>query len=737
MDFIRTVCFGLSPIEFLRQELQLTPAQNRVAWRIFTLLLLLALIAVSTRLPGLRTVAFFLALLIPQLVMTTRMAFDSLLLFLRLVMAAVFLSLLTVMLWQDQGYFLLPFSIGLIVLMMFHARVHRFPNILPIFYGTLTLFNPSDPVTSVDNALWSVLIVGGGTVLSCVLLATVLWPTEAQTLLRMRMTQRLEEFSALLDKVLQIKGNYLSGVPANLLLHLPGWTSDTLKQLDDTLRDHPELESRRAFWQDAIMELDALHNGLIGYYNLLVSGEAVPDSDGADMRVLEALGVRVQHLSMAIESDGRETVIHSTAQGQISVSEQTPPILQRMVLTSQRLGEAVDRIYNAEPAPRKPYPVPQEPMLAWLHLAFLESHQGILLWSLKVGLACLVVTLVVVSMNAGQVDTAIITTVIVADSTLGADFRKSLMRISGALTGAVMGYIWLILAQPMADTVAGLLVTLIPPFYLCARFAATSPRLNYAGLQMGLAFCMVVFSEQSPGTYLGTGWYRVLGILLGISVMGVVDYLFWPARSIDVARRRLHQMIMEIQDQLPKGTDLFILDLDRSLRVLRVLDVNIRDAYFFLDFAKMEPGAMEEKRQAEIQHMGDLIQTFMQISKIIESRHRLFLKGDAGLNQWVYSGLLTPLVPAYRALYASLVLGLEGQEIHCDSFLERKNLCQRIEEFQQAIHEMEFKRTDRQYFEAVIDLEALYQERLLDILAGLSKMQGMVEVSRKAAALPG
>jgi len=254
---------------------------------------------------------------------------------------------------------------------------------------------------------------------------------------------------------------------------------------------------------------------------------------------------------------------------------------------------------------------------------------------------------------------------------------------------------------------------------------------------MGLAFCMVVFSEQSPGTYLGTGWYRVLGILLGISVMGVVDYLFWPARSIDVARRRLHQMIMEIQDQLPKGTDLFILDLDRSLRVLRVLDVNIRDAYFFLDFAKMEPGAMEEKRQAEIQHMGDLIQTFMQISKIIESRHRLFLKGNAGLNQWVYSGLLTPLVPAYRALYASLVLGLEGQEIHCDSFLERKNLCQRIEEFQQAIHEMAFRRTDRQYFEAVIDLEILYQERLLDILAGLSRMQGMVEVSRKAAALPG
>lgn len=737
MDFIRTVCFGLSPIEFLRQELQLTPAQNRVAWRIFILLLVLALIAVSTRLPGLRTVGFFLALLIPQLVMTTRMALDSLWLFLRLVMAAVFLGLLTVLLWQDQGYFLLPFSIGLIVLMMFHARVHRYPNILPIFYGTLTLFNPSDPVTSVDSALWSVLIVGGGTVLSCVLLATVLWPTEAQTLLRMRMTQRLEEFLALLDKVLKTKGHYPPGVPADLLLHLPGWTSDTLKQLDDTLRDHPEFEPRRASWQDAIMELDALHNGLIGYYNLLVSGEVVPDSEGADRRLLEALGVRVQDLCMAIGSDGRETVTPNSARGRISVSEQTIAILQRMVLTSQRLCDAIDCVYRTEPGTRKPASAPPQTGLDWLHLAFLESHQGILLWSLKVGLACLVVSLIVVSMNAGQVDTAIITTVIVADTTLGADFRKSLMRISGALTGAIMGYLWLILAQPMADTVAGLLVTLMPPFYLCARFAATSPRLNYAGLQMGLTFCMVVFSEQAPGSYLGTGWYRVLGILLGISVMGVMDYSLWPARSIQVARRRLCQMMTEIQEQLPKGKDLFTLDQDRSLKVLRVLDVNIRDAYFFLDFAKMEPGAMAEKRQAEIRSTGDVIQTFMQISKIIESRHRLFLRGDACLNQRLYSGLLTPLVPAYRSLYATLTQGLDGREIHSDSFMERKVFQQKIEQFRQAIPGMGLKQIDRQYLEAVIDLEILYQERLLDILASLSEPQAMAETPRNAAVFSG
>lgn len=735
MDFIRTLCFGLSPIEFLREELQLTPAQNRAAWRIFILLLLLALIAVSTRLPGLRTVAFFLALLIPQLVMTTRMALDSLWLFLRLMMAAVFFGLLTVLLWQDQGYFRLPFSIGLIILMMFHARVHRYPNILPIFYGTLTLFNPSDPSTAIDSALWTVVIVGGGTVLSCLLLATVLWPTEARTVLRMRMTERLEEFSALLEQVLRIGCGYPPETTEKLLMHLPGWTSDTLKQLDDTIRDHPEFEPRRAVWQDVIMDLDSLHNGLIGYHNLLISGQTELDPEGADRRVLEGLAGRVQDLSLAIRSEGMATALHATDEGQISVSEQTPAILQRMVLTSQRLGEAVERIYDAQPPISPSNPAGQNPGIAWLHLAFLESHQGILLWSLKVGLACLVVTLAVVSMNAGQVDTAIITTVIVADSTLGADFRKSLMRISGALIGAVMGYLWLILGQPIADTVAGLLVTLVPPFYLCSRVAATSPRLNYAGLQMGLAFCMVVFSEQAPGSYLGTGWYRVLGILLGISVMGIMDYLLWPARSIEVARRRLHQMMMEVQDQLPKGKDLFTLDMDRSLKVLRALDLNIRDAYFFLDFAKMEPGAMDERRQAEIRVMGNLIQTFMQISKVIESRHRLFLKADARLNQLFFAGLLTSLVPAYRTIYATLTRGLEGQSIHCDIVSDRTNFRQATGSFRESLQEMGLEPIDQQYLEAVIDLEILYQERLLDILTGLSELQLMTEAPRNRPAL--
>ena len=450
MEFIRSLCFGQSPSEFLREELQLTPAQTRTAWRIFILLVIFTLISVTTRLPSSRTVAFFLAILIPQMVLSTRMAWDSLTLLFSLIVGAIVFGLLTVVLWQDQGYFRLPFSIGLIVLMMFHARINRYSNILPIFYGTLTLYQPSDPLSSVDSALWDLLILGGGAILSCAMLATVLWPTEARTLLRSRIRDRLNGMLSLLEHLQDLHQQGSAPDQEPRLKHLPGWTSDTLKQLDDTVRDHPGLEPRKVFWLEAMMELESLHSGLIGYANQLISGETPRHPGGAEQATLAALHERIQGLSNVLDRRGSKLARPSLCWPEASM----PPILHRMMLTSQRLGDAVERIDHGEPERgRMPPPVPTE-AINWLQLIGLKSHQGTLLWSLKVALACLVVTLMVLSMNAGEVDTAIITTIIVADSTLGADYRKSLMRVTGALAGALLGYLWLILGQPVADTVA-------------------------------------------------------------------------------------------------------------------------------------------------------------------------------------------------------------------------------------------------------------------------------------------
>ena len=209
MNAVRALCFGQDPLAFLKQELSLNPIQIRVAKRIFVLLLLFSLVLVATRLPSTRVVAFFLAILLPQMVQTTRMAMDTARLFVLLIGIAITLGLMTVLLWQDEGWFRFPFAIGLIVLMVFYARINGIPNIVAIFFGTLVLYNVENPLTSIDDALWDIVIRGGGLILACLMLAFVLWPMRAYALLRERIELRLEEINQYLTGLMagQIEGN--------------------------------------------------------------------------------------------------------------------------------------------------------------------------------------------------------------------------------------------------------------------------------------------------------------------------------------------------------------------------------------------------------------------------------------------------------------------------------------------------------------------------------------------------
>ena len=283
-----------------------------------------------------------------------------------------------------------------------------------------------------------------------------------------------------------------------------------------------------------------------------------------------------------------------------------------------------------------------------------------LLWATKVAVACITVVLIVESLNTPQINTAIATTIIVAESTLGADYRKSLMRIIGATLGGILGLTWLILCQPMADTVAGLLVTLAPFLALTAWMCAASPRINYAGIQTGLALCLIVFSTQEPTTYPDGAWYRVLGVLLGITVMGVVDYLLWPARSIEMAQSRLIAIMKALRDlmQLPPGT--YHLDSQRSSRLIRLMDQQLQESLYFLQFAQLEPDSAMPSRAALLQNTELLAQQLHRLARIIQGRHRLFLNAEEPeALQWIRHDL-SPYRLQYVMIFDAMARALES-----------------------------------------------------------------------------
>lgn len=720
MDALRALCFGQDPLAFLKQELSLNPIQIRVAKRIFVLLIVFSLVLVATRLPSTRVVAFFLAILLPQTVQTTRMAMDTARLFVLLIGIAITLGLMTILLWQDEGWFRFPFAIGLIVLMVFYARINGIPNIVAIFFGTLVLYNVENPLTSIDDALWDIVILGGGLILACLMLAFVLWPMRAHALLRERIELRLEEINQYLAGLMagQIEGN---SSKKDRLRGIPGWAAESLKHLEDAIRDQPNFAARKNDWIDCILEIDSLHSGLTAYQ---IEREKRPLPEGpeaaVEARLLTELRERAAQALYDFQgAQGFPGTLPTNPSSHAS-TDSTLKILSRQLMTVERLRLTVGLLHQEMGSAGPPDAQSSGilPRQSWLSEIDWQQNRGTLLWSLKVGLACFAVSLIVISLNADQIDTAILTTIIVADSTLGADYRKSALRILGALFGAILGYLWLILGQPLADTVAGLLATLLPFFAVCAIVAATSPRLNYAGLQTGLAFCMVVFAEQAPESYLGTGWYRVLGILLGILVMGFLDSMLWPARSIDMARQRLRTMVGELRQQFKIKPEGSVLSSATSSRIIYLLDTQTRDALYLLDFAKIEPGDHREVHKTQ-----ELTLQFAILGKILESRHRVFLKGPRQVTDLMFKNVQAKLISSYALTMDVVDQALEGIGTNLSAPPLLTNLERRIVGLKQQPDYQKLPESEVVFIDDMLDLERRYVKTWLSICQNLEITQ--------------
>jgi uncharacterized membrane protein YccC len=71
--------------------------------------------------------------------------------------------------------------------------------------------------------------------------------------------------------------------------------------------------------------------------------------------------------------------------------------------------------------------------------------------------------------------------------------------------------------------------------------AAGSERISYAGLQIAFAFFYGVFQGYAPDTDLDDVRNRVVGILFGLIVTGLVFKYIWPERDPAFATTRARQ----------------------------------------------------------------------------------------------------------------------------------------------------------------------------------------------------
>jgi multidrug resistance protein MdtO len=100
------------------------------------------------------------------------------------------------------------------------------------------------------------------------------------------------------------------------------------------------------------------------------------------------------------------------------------------------------------------------------------------------------------------------------------------------------------------ETIASLVVVVACACAIAGWVATGNELISYAGLQIAFAFFYSVFQGFAPDTDLDNVRDRVVGILFGLIVTGVVFAYIWPEHTIDRLRDALRAALRQLAQLL-------------------------------------------------------------------------------------------------------------------------------------------------------------------------------------------
>jgi multidrug resistance protein MdtO len=167
-------------------------------------------------------------------------------------------------------------------------------------------------------------------------------------------------------------------------------------------------------------------------------------------------------------------------------------------------------------------------------------------FALKVSLAVMICYLIQSLAAWPAIGTSIITCMLIALGTVGETLHKAALRIIGCLIGAALGLGTIVLLMPWMSHIGELLLVLAPVTLLAAWVNYGTPRIAYAGVQIGVAFYLVVLNGVGPTVDLNTAKDRVIGILLGNLVIFAIFTTIWPVSVAGVVRTRVGEALDQL-----------------------------------------------------------------------------------------------------------------------------------------------------------------------------------------------
>src|SRR5262249_19645574 len=173
--------------------------------------------------------------------------------------------------------------------------------------------------------------------------------------------------------------------------------------------------------------------------------------------------------------------------------------------------------------------------------------------ALKVTLAVMTCSFVMRMTERPGTHTCIINCFFVALGTVGDTLHKASLRFVGCLIGAGLGLGAILLLMPLMTDLGDLLLLLAPVTLLAAWVASGSERIAYAGLQISLAFYLVVLQGYGPTIDMYTARDRTIGILFGNIVILIIFTAIWPVSVANIVRTNLAKALEQLAALMDLG----------------------------------------------------------------------------------------------------------------------------------------------------------------------------------------
>src|SRR2546427_24277 len=119
-------------------------------------------------------------------------------------------------------------------------------------------------------------------------------------------------------------------------------------------------------------------------------------------------------------------------------------------------------------------------------------------YALKGALAVIICYTLQSAVDWPGIRTCLITCLIVGLGSEGATVQKGTLRISGALVGAAMGFLAILLLVPRMESITSLTLLVAAGTAVAAWVVLGSPRIAYAGVQIAFAFYLCVIQGFEP-----------------------------------------------------------------------------------------------------------------------------------------------------------------------------------------------------------------------------------------------